>query len=49
MVMLGSTLLVACAQQRVKGTLAELHDVTPDVEEVKVVQGLDVAMQSYQR
>jgi tetratricopeptide (TPR) repeat protein len=49
MVMLGSTLLVACAQQRVKGTLAELHDVTPDVEEVKVEQGLDKAMQSYQR
>jgi tetratricopeptide (TPR) repeat protein len=47
--LLGSTLLVACAQQRVKGTLAELHDVPPDVAEVKVEQGLDKAMQSYRR
>ena len=48
-VILGSTLLVACAQHRVKGTLAELHEVPPDLQEAKVEQGLDKAMQSYRR
>src|SRR5262245_44833168 len=46
---LGSTLLAACAQPRVKGTLAELHDVPPDLQEAKVEQGLDKAMAGYQR
>src|SRR5499426_676711 len=31
------------------GTLAELRNVRPDVQEVKVEQGLDQAMQSYRR
>jgi cellulose synthase operon protein C len=31
------------------GTLAELHNVRPDVKEVKVEQGLDQAMQNYRR
>jgi tetratricopeptide (TPR) repeat protein len=48
-VIVSSTLLAACAQQRVKGTLAELHDVPPDLQEAKVEQGLDKAMQSYRR
>ena len=48
-VIVGSTLLAACAQQRVKGTLAELHEVRPDLQEAKVEQGLDKAMQSYRR
>jgi tetratricopeptide (TPR) repeat protein len=43
------TLLVACAQQPSKGTLAELHRMEPDVAEVPVEQGLDMAMQSYRR
>jgi tetratricopeptide (TPR) repeat protein len=48
-VVLGSTLLVACAQQRARGTLAELRDVPPDLREARVEQGLDKAMQSYRR
>src|SRR5206468_5112229 len=31
------------------GTLAELRNVRPDVQEVKVEQGLDQAMQQYRR
>src|SRR2546426_9515415 len=31
------------------GTLAELRKVRPDVQEVKVVQGLEQAMQNYRR
>src|SRR3989441_4517254 len=31
------------------GTLAELRNVRPDVQEVKVEQGLDQAMQHYRR
>src|SRR5438093_11904250 len=31
------------------GTLAELRNVRPDVQEVKVEQGLDQAMQNYRR
>jgi tetratricopeptide (TPR) repeat protein len=45
----GPAILVACAVQPDRGTLAQLHDVKPDVEEVKVEQGLDKAMQSYRR
>ena len=47
---LGPALLVAaCADQPARGTLAQLHDVAPDVEEVTVEQGLETAMQSYRR
>ena len=46
---LGPALLAACADQPARGTLAQLHDVKPDVEEVKVEQGLETAMQSYRR
>ena len=45
----GPALLAACADQPARGTLAQLHDVEPDVEEVKVEQGLETAMQSYRR
>src|SRR5215831_14301495 len=31
------------------GTLADLHNVRPDVQEVKVEQGLEQAMQHYRR
>jgi len=31
------------------GTLAELHNVRPDVQDVKVEQGLEQAMQNYRR
>ena len=46
---LGPTLLVACAGPPDKGTLAQLHEVPADVKEVEVEQGLDKAMQSYRR
>jgi cellulose synthase operon protein C len=47
---LGPALLVAaCADQPARDTLAQLHDVEPDVEEVTVEQGLETAMQSYRR
>src|SRR5512146_1982484 len=44
-------LLAGCAARAPKkgGTLAQLHDVRPDVQEVKVEQGLDQAMQNYRR
>jgi len=46
--------MVACAARPNKplttaGTLAELRNVRPDVQEVKVEQGLDQAMQQYRR
>jgi len=46
--------LVGCAARPNKplatvGTLAELRNVRPDVQEVKVEQGLDQAMQQYRR
>src|SRR6266852_9305197 len=45
---------VACAASSIKpvgtpGTLAELRNVRPDLQEVKVEQGLDQAMQQYRR
>jgi TolA-binding protein len=49
MLFVGSTLLAACAQRPVKGTLAQLHDLPPDVKEVEVKDGLDQAMLSYRR
>jgi tetratricopeptide (TPR) repeat protein len=42
----------SCAPRRATntvGTLAELRDVRPDVQEVKVEQGLDQAMHQYRR
>src|SRR5712675_1438474 len=46
--------MVACAARPMKqvgtaGTLAELRSVRPDVQEVKIEQGLDQAMQQYRR
>src|SRR5438093_1573237 len=46
--------IVGCAARPNKplgtaGTLAELRNVRPDVQEVKVEQGLDQAMQQYRR
>ncbi len=44
---------VGCAarshKSKTAGTLAELHNVQPDVQEKKVEQGLDQAMQNYRR
>src|SRR5258706_9318922 len=47
-------LVVACVARPIKplgtpGTLAELRNVRPDLQEVKVEQGLDQAMQQYRR
>jgi tetratricopeptide (TPR) repeat protein len=43
--------MVGCAARTPKkaGTLAELHNVKPDVQEVKVEQGLDQAMEHYRQ
>src|SRR5215471_20687344 len=46
--------MVGCAARPIKpvatvGTLAELRKVRPDVQEVKVEQGLDQAMLQYRR
>jgi tetratricopeptide (TPR) repeat protein len=46
--------MAGCAARATKpvgttGTLAELHAVRPDVQEAKVEQGLDQAMQNYRR
>ncbi|HKQ62798.1 MAG TPA: hypothetical protein VJS92_16015, partial [Candidatus Polarisedimenticolaceae bacterium] len=46
---LASALAAGCAVRSGKGTLAELHDVKPDLQEAKVEQGLDQAMQGYRR
>ena len=45
----GAALLVACSGAPPKDTLATLHKVAPDLQDVKVEGGLDTAMQSYQR
>jgi tetratricopeptide (TPR) repeat protein len=45
-------LVIGCAarpERTTTGTLAELRNVHPDVEEVRVEHGLDQAMQGYQR
>ncbi|HEX6850316.1 MAG TPA: tetratricopeptide repeat protein [Candidatus Polarisedimenticolaceae bacterium] len=48
--MLAPALAAGCASRpTVRGTLAELRDVRPDVQEVKVEHGLEQAMQSYRR
>ena len=48
-IMLAPALLVGCAAHHKPSgaTLADLHNMRPDVQEVKVDQGLDQAMQSY--
>ena len=48
---LAPALLVGCGARTTKtaGTLAELRDVRPDVQEVKVEQGLEQAMLHYRR
>ncbi len=46
---LAPALVVGCASRPGKGTLAELHNVRPDVQDVKVEQGLDQAMLGYRR
>src|SRR5258706_15855663 len=50
--MIAPVFMVGCAARPIKpvgtaGTLAELRNVRPDVQEVKVEQGLDQAMQHY--
>jgi hypothetical protein len=41
--------IAGCANNPDKRTLADLHAVPPDVQEVQVDQGLDMAMQGYRR
>ncbi|MGB7219388.1 MAG: tetratricopeptide repeat protein, partial [Vicinamibacterales bacterium] len=50
-IVLVPALVAACAARVEKpvGTLAELRNVRPDVQEVKVEQGLDQAVQQYRR
>src|ERR1043165_8321229 len=45
----GAAFLAACSSAPQKDTLATLHKVSPDLQDVKVEGGLDTAMQSYQR
>src|SRR4030095_6219474 len=50
--LLAPALIAGCAARPPKttsGTLAELRNVRPDVQEVKVEQGLEQAMQQYRR
>ena len=53
-IVLSTALLIGCAARIepravTQGTLAELHDVQPDVQEVEVEQGLEQAMEHYRR
>src|SRR6266542_6709910 len=50
-IVLALAFMVGCAPRTVKktGTLAELRDLKPDVQETKVEQGLDQAMVHYRR
>ncbi|NIM00678.1 MAG: tetratricopeptide repeat protein [Acidobacteria bacterium] len=53
-VLLAPALLLGCAARTeqpvvTQGTLAELHDMQPDVQEVEVEQGLEQAMEHYRR
>lgn len=43
---IAATLLVGCANPD-RRTLSELHDVEPDIAEVRIEDGLDRAMQAY--
>ncbi|HEY7638577.1 MAG TPA: tetratricopeptide repeat protein [Steroidobacteraceae bacterium] len=47
--LIGAAVLAACSSAPQKDTLATLHKVAPDLQDVKVEGGLDTAMQSYQR
>ena len=47
--LIGAAILAACASGPEKGTLARLRNVPPDLQDVQVEEGLDKAMQSYQR
>ena len=48
--LLTPALVVGCAGRRApQGTLADLRAVPPDLQEVKIDQGLDEAMQAYRR
>jgi tetratricopeptide (TPR) repeat protein len=47
--LLAPTLVAACAGNPDRRTLAELHDVEPDVTEVRVENGLDQAMLGYRK
>ncbi len=49
MVLAAPTLIVGCASHHKVETLAELHNVRPDLQEVTVEQGLDQAMQGYRK
>jgi cellulose synthase operon protein C len=50
-ILLAPALIAGCAAraERTDGTLAELRNVRPDVQEVQVEQGLDQAMHHYRR
>src|SRR5437867_2867919 len=50
-VLLAPALLAGCAAHHLspQGTLADLHKVKPDVQDVTVEQGLDQAMEGYRR
>src|SRR5881275_1772646 len=53
-VVIAPVFMAACAARPIKpvgtvGTLAELRNVRPDLQELKVEQGLDQAMQQYRR
>jgi len=50
-IVLAPALFVGCAAHHkpTRGTLADLQSIKPDVQEAKVDQGLDQAMQSYRR
>jgi tetratricopeptide (TPR) repeat protein len=53
-IVIAPVFMVGCAARPIKpvgtgGTLAELRNVRPDVQEVKVEEGLDQAMQHYRR
>jgi TolA-binding protein len=47
--LVGAVLLAACSGAPQKDTLATLHKLPPDLQDVKVEGGLDTAMHSYQR
>jgi cellulose synthase operon protein C len=48
-VVVAAAFLVACSSGPQKDTLATLHNVAPDLQDVKVEGGVDTAMHSYQR
>src|ERR1700727_767066 len=52
-IVLASAFLGGCAAQHkpatTQGTLAELHKVAPDVQEVETQQSVDQAMQQYRK